>query len=205
MRVRFTRILILTMALVLSAATAAAVASTDETGPANLQVGATVLADDAFGIWVDAGNGQQGLWFNAVVGGSSNQQDFQMNVLNTTADGWKIDASGTDLTAFDTEADNKCNDQGWDCTYVDHTDGVTIPVTAWHVWGGDDGSGAVTAFHGDLIDSDVFTINTGTSLATGNFGLWDPNPSMQLTVPATPDTAGYEFYGTVTFTMTLVP
>lgn len=210
MRIRFGRVTVLALVLVLMAATAA-IASTDETGPADLQVAASVLADDSFGIWVDPGNGEGGLWFSAVLGGSSGERGFNMHVLNTTADGWTIDATGTVLTAYDTGADNGCDDFGWNCTtYVDLAGPITIPVSAWHVWGGDDDDGfdgrvTSTATDTPLIAGTPVPINSGTSAAFGNIGLGNPQPQIELNVPATPDTSGYEFYGTVTFTMTIVP
>ncbi len=200
MRNRFGRVTLLALVLVLMAATAAmAAGEVDQTGPAEQQINANVLAGNSFGIWVDAGNGEGGIWFNAEVAGPSNQQEFQMNLLNTTIYGWTIDATGTDLRAY--EGADGCDDQGWNCTsYTEPDPAVIIPASNLHVWGGNDGTGQVTAFDGPL---PLNPMNTGTASANGSFGLGNPNPMIQLTVPNDANLGGRQYYGTVTYTMTL--
>lgn len=152
--------------------------------PANQEVNVHILPADTLAISVDG-------WadFGGMVPNETRHYDFWLNVVNTTAGGWEVTVTGDDLTSYTWE---NCDENG--CYNPIPTDPLyTIPKSALVVTGGDlnwwdqdDPSGdAVRPFAGPPGDIALpLTIVQGTSYAHGEFGLDNPQTSLDLTIPA---------------------
>lgn len=190
MKNRFTRIMILAMALVLSAATAAA--AVDQTVEVDVQ------PFDALGIQVDGH-----VWLSVELGETTPWQEFNMQILNTTSAGWQVTATSTDLLGYYQE----CDEFGENC--VDVPTGGSIPASALELWGQDQADytpGAVTGFDaGTLDNATAHLLLEGTPEMQGWFGIQNPPTSLRLTAPAsnppTTDVLLGQMRATITYTI----
>lgn len=158
-----------------------------------------VLPEDTLSIDVEGE-----LYLDAVVPGQSTQlYEFYMGIVNTTAGGWTVSVTGTDLQAYDME----CDEYGENC-YRNPT-GPTIDASAIFVRGGDQDNwgdpGAIVPDESNLVDSSTpFDLMVGTSVATGSFGLDEQRPAVRVDVPGSVvDYANY--YTTLTYSITASP
>jgi hypothetical protein len=152
--------------------------------PKNQEVNVHILPADTLAIQV-----QEWADFGGMVPDTTQHQDFWLSVVNTTAGGWEVTVTGEDLTSFNWE---NCNMGG--CYNPIPTDPLyTIPKSALVVSGGDldwwdqdDPSlDAIRTFAGPPGDVALpLTILQGTSYAHGEFGLDNPQASLDLTIPA---------------------
>jgi len=176
--------------MVLAAATAAT--AIDQ------QVEAQVLPADQLGLQIE-----EMIYIGGEVNQTSDMNYFGMQVLNTTATGWEITATSTDLAGY--YMDN-CDEFGENCEVV--LTGVTIPASALLLTGGDQDDwgdpGAITPEATGALDNSVpLLIMSGTNVPQGWFGINDPSPAIQFDVPddgTLADGSG-QFMATVTYTI----
>jgi hypothetical protein len=189
MKVRGLRAALMALLLVIPAASAYGAE------PANQEVNVHILPADALAISVD-----QWAEFGGMVPNETRHYDFWLNVVNTTAGGWEVTVTGEDLTSFDW---GNCDESG--CYNPIPSDPLyTIPKSALVVtggdldwWGEEDPSGnTVRPFSGTPGDiAEPLTIVQATSYAHGEFGLDNPQASLDLTIPA--DAQPMQMYRTV--------
>jgi hypothetical protein len=180
----------LAIALMLVPALAAAGEVTEASGPQSLDV--SVMGENEVAIWVEGEIG-----FGTVVAGSIYSREFGMGVTNTWTDGtWDVYVDGGDLQSFTWD----CDDQG--CTRVLDVTPSVIPITAVTVTGGDqndwDDETAITS--GSTSPDGVTPILTGTAVAYGEFGIDNPQSTVELDLTSlAPDYANY--YTELTYTI----
>lgn len=174
---------------------------------AEQEVDLQVLPEDTLSIDVESG-----IYLDPVVPGTSTGlAEFWMNITNTTAGGWDVDVSATDLLAYE---GMECDDYGENC--VRNLTPSVANIDASHIfvrggdqdnWGDPDGPGAITPHEGYLTGAGVsFDLMEGTSVASGSFGLDHQRPGVQVDVPAevgSVDLNEYtNYYTTLTYTIT---
>jgi hypothetical protein len=161
----------------------------------NVQV--HVLPSNALEVNVD-------MWadFGGLEVGQTGHYDFWLNVTNTTSGGWQVDVTGDDLYPFFWEY---CDENG--CSNPIVVPGDPILKSNLVVAGGDldwwDGQdNVVTPFAGNPGDPGTpLTIVQATSPAHGEFGLDNPQSSLELTIPE--GTAeGQQYHTVLTYTIT---
>lgn len=153
----------------------------------------SVLPADTLSIDVE---GEFGL--DAVVpGGTTPERVFWMGITNTTSGGWEVTVDGTDLQSFTLE----CDEWGENCQRTLTDPLSTIDASNLYLRGGDqDNWGdetAIVAYEGNL--GAPLLLMEGTAVANGSFGIDNPQPSVQLTVPG--DATFGDYYTTLTYTI----
>lgn len=136
----------------------------------------------------------------AVTGEFTDHIEYDMNITNTTGEGWEVTLEGTDFTSYEWE----CDAWGDNCVRSPTDPVYTIDVIALYATGGDADQwgdpGAVTV-HG----SNIWTAGTpipllsGTGAAYGSFDIDDPRPWLSFETPGTAVPASY--YATLTYTI----
>jgi hypothetical protein len=168
--------------------------------PANQEVNVHVLPVDTLSISV-----QEWADFGGMVAGETRNNDFGLNILNTTAGGWEVTVTGSDLTSFIWEG---CDENG--CYGAIDTEPLyTIPKASLVVNGGDlgwfdtDGQDAIVSTPGSPGDIGLpTTILQAIPAAQGEFMLDSPMASLSLTIPA--DAQPMQMYHT-TLVYTIAP
>jgi hypothetical protein len=189
--------------LLLIPATAASGEPYNTTG--DQEVIAGVMPADTLAIEVE----QQNHFWGLVTGGSEVQQ-FHINVLNTTVDGWEVTVTpdmataNGDLWRFDWT----CDDMGncWDPVPTDPP--ATIAKSSVVVeggdldwWDGEDPTGdTVRPMGGPLVDG-ALTVVQATSYAYGGFFNLD-NPWSTITINVPGDTEPGQYRQVLTYTIT---
>lgn len=191
------RIVAAVMALLLVVPAATAFGA--EPASNNQEVSVRVLTEDTLGVWAN------NIDFGAIVAGQVSHQDYMINILNTTADGWQVTITGGDLYSFDWEG---CDQNG--CYNPIPTDpSYTIPKTSLVIqpgdidwWDGEDPTAdAVRPFQGSPGDeTSPTTILQGTPYAYGEFGLNNPMSWIELTIPGGTQT-NQQYRTDVTYTI----
>lgn len=134
--------------------------------------------------------------------GQSTSGPFWMNIVNTGTTAWTVSVDGTDLVAFER---GYCDENG--CERNPIVGGPTIPENAIFVSGGgiDDWDPNPFTYNTDQqLGGAAVTLTTGTAGAYGSFGLNNPEPSVRIDVPIDATTY-YEYFTTLTFTITATP
>jgi len=175
----------LAVVMVLAAATAAA--AVDQTVNVNVQ------PEDALGIQV-----QEYIDLGVEVGQSSGWHEFDMQILNTTSSGWKVEATSTDLFGYTED----CDEHGENCEVT--LTGNDIPATALELAGGDQDDwgdpGAITGFTGSLHNTTALKILEGTAVPQGWFGINDQRTALRVSTPDNDSLVG-QVNGTIAYTI----
>ena len=184
MRTKYGRVLLMAVTFVLLAAAAATAADQN--------VQADVVPADELSISVE-----DQVFLQAEVGQASGQYAFGMQIVNTQDTAWEVSVTSENLWGYE----QVCDENGA-CTDNNPT-GETIPASALHVWGGDqdnwEDETAIVASDGVLDTTTPLVIMEGTTVAAGSFGVDNPRPSIELTVPGSA-TAG-QYQAIVTYTI----
>lgn len=162
---------------------------------ADQEVDVTVLPADTLTIEVE---GEFGLGI-VVPDSTTPEHGIWMNITNTyISQGWEVYVDGEDLQNFHWE----CDEFGDNCyRAIDGT--YSIPETGFYLRGGDqndwDDESAITAYEGNL-GANPLLLMEGTAVARGGFGVDNPQPTIQLTVPSGTE-VGYDYTATLTYTI----